>query len=207
MQGIVIRESKATLAQLEEHFTCPLCYEIMAQPYSLNPGQCGHTFCALCILRHFFSRLHRACGGWHESVDCPMCRSLLVITPDRTPRLDITFPFVPNRTAAAMCESMIEKLSQSTASSSLVVKREESEGRWPGSEWDMEWGRKKGKSKEEEEMEEENADLAGWREGGNTRTEWLKKDRQGKEEMTDLLRRWTSMRSQEFVNLKQRLGV
>ncbi|KAF7370575.1 RING finger domain-containing protein [Mycena sanguinolenta] len=207
MQGIVIRESKATLAQLEEHFTCPLCYEIMAQPYSLNPGQCGHTFCALCILRHFFSRLHRACGGWHESVDCPMCRSLLVITPDRTPRLDITFPFVPNRTAAAMCESMIEKLSQSTASSSLVVKREESEGRWPGSECDMEWGRKKGKSKEEEEMEEENADLAGWREGGNTRTEWLKKDRQGKEEMTDLLRRWTSMRSQEFVNLKQRLGV
>jgi hypothetical protein len=63
------------------------CYEIMAQPYSLNPGQCGHTFCALCILRHFFSRLHKACGGWHESVDCPMCRSLLVITPDRVPRL------------------------------------------------------------------------------------------------------------------------
>lgn len=27
-------------------------------------------------------------------------------------------------------------------------------------------------------MEEENADLAGWREGGNLRTEWLKKDRQ-----------------------------
>lgn len=73
---------------------------------------------------------------------------------------------------------MIEKLSQSSASSSLVVKREESEGNWPGSEWgDMEWGRKKGKSKEEEEMEEENAELAGWREGGNLRTEWLKKDR------------------------------
>lgn len=65
----------------------PRCYDIMAQPYSLNPGQCGHTFCALCILRHFFSRLHKACGGWHESVDCPMCRSLLVITPDRVPRL------------------------------------------------------------------------------------------------------------------------
>jgi hypothetical protein len=72
---------------------------------------------------------------------------------------------------------MIEKLAQSTTGSSLVVKREESEGSWPGSEWDMEWGRKKGKSKEEEEMEEENADLAGWREGGNLRTEWLKKDR------------------------------
>ncbi|KAJ6581538.1 hypothetical protein B0H19DRAFT_510997 [Mycena capillaripes] len=208
MQGIATRESKATLAQLEEHFTCALCYEIMAQPYSLNPGQCGHTFCALCILRHFFSRLHKACGGWHESVDCPMCRSLLVITPDRVPRLDITFPFVPNRTAAALCESMIEKLSQSSASSSLVVKREESESNWPGSEWgDMEWGRKKGKSKEEEEMEEENADLAGWREGGNLRTEWLKKDREGKKEMLHLLKYWTTMRSQDFVDLKQKLGV
>ncbi|KAJ7247636.1 hypothetical protein B0H12DRAFT_738905 [Mycena haematopus] len=207
MQGIATRESKATLAQLEEHFTCALCYEIMAQPYSLNPGQCGHTFCALCILRHFFSRLHKACGGWHESVDCPMCRSLLVITPDRVPRLDITFPFVPNRTAAALCESMIEKLSHSTAGSSLVVKREESEGSWPGSEWDMEWGRKKGKSKEEEEMEEENADLAGWREGGNLRTEWLKKDRDGKKEMSHLLKYWTTMRSQDFVDLKQKLGV
>ncbi|KAJ7091362.1 hypothetical protein B0H15DRAFT_230734 [Mycena belliarum] len=204
---IAVRESKATLAQLEEHFTCALCYEIMAQPYSLNPGQCGHTFCALCILRHFFSRLHKACGGWHESVDCPMCRSLLVITPDRVPRLDITFPFVPNRTAAAMCESMIEKLSQSSAGSALVVKREESEGNWPGSEWDMEWGRKKGKSKEEEEMEEENVDLAGWREGGNLRADWLKKDREGKKEMLHLLKYWTTMRSQDFVDLKQKFGV
>ncbi|KAJ7765431.1 hypothetical protein DFH07DRAFT_364797 [Mycena maculata] len=208
MSQIAARESKATLAQLEEYFTCALCYEIMAQPYSLNPGQCGHTFCALCILRHFFSRLHKACGGWHESVDCPMCRSLLVITPDRVPRLDITFPFVPNRTAAAVCESMIEKLSQSSAGSGLVVKREESEGNWPpGSEWDMEWGRKKGKSKEEEELEEENADLAGWREGGNLRTEWLKKDREGKKEMLHLLKYWTTMRSQDFVDLKQKFGV
>ncbi|KAJ6591578.1 hypothetical protein DFH09DRAFT_1306314 [Mycena vulgaris] len=224
MSQIAVRESKATLAQLEEYFTCALCYEIMAQPYSLNPGQCGHTFCALCILRHFFSRLHKACGGWHESVDCPMCRSLLVITPDRVPRLDITFPFVPNRTAAAMCESMIEKLSQSSTNSGLVVKREESEGNWPGSEWDMEWGRKKGKSKEEEEMEEENAELAGWREGGNLRMEWLKKDRgvllwiiiprayfcrdrEGKKEMLHLLKYWTTMRSQDFVDLKQKFGV
>ncbi|KAJ7668306.1 hypothetical protein B0H17DRAFT_220473 [Mycena rosella] len=209
MSQIAARESKATLAQLEEFFTCALCYEIMAQPYSLNPGQCGHTFCALCILRHFFSRLHKACGGWHESVDCPMCRSLLVITPDRVPRLDITFPFVPNRTAAAMCESMIEKLSQSSASSGLArVKREESEGNWPpGSEWDMEWGKKKGKSKAEEEMEEENADLAGWREGGSLRTEWLKKDSEGKKEMLHLLKYWTTMRSQEFVDLKQKFGV
>jgi hypothetical protein len=119
---------------------------------------------------------------------------------------------------------MIEKLAQSTTGSSLVVKREESEGSWPGSEWDMEWGRKKGKSKEEEEMEEENADLAGWREGGNLRTEWLKKDRRvfflqryfsallisirdGKREMLHLLKYWPTLRSQDFVDLKHKLGV
>ncbi|KAK6992179.1 RING finger domain-containing protein [Favolaschia claudopus] len=218
VQGVAIRESKATLAQLEEHFTCALCYDIMAQPYSLNPGQCGHTFCALCILRHFFSRLHKACGGWHESVDCPMCRSLLVITPERAPRLDITFPFVPNRTAAALCESMVEKLSQQCAAasngSSLIVKREESVVNWSGSEsllCDVERAaRRKGKGKldDEDEMDIElDAELVGWREGGNSRTEWLKKDREGKKEMLNLFTQWTTMGSQEFILLKQRLGV
>lgn len=156
------------------------CYEILAHPFSLNPGQCGHTFCALCILKWFFSRLHKACGGWHESVDCPICRSLLVITPDRTPRLDITFPFVPNRTAAAVCDFLIQKLAETPSGSSLSVKREDSEGvLGSGSGWEMEWGRKKGKSKEEEEeLEEQSSGLAGWMEGGSTRAEWLKKDRQ-----------------------------
>lgn len=198
MSRLAEREATVVLGQLEEHFTCALlvllflhlhfcrhihreyrCYEIMAHPYTLNPGQCGHTFCALCILKWFFSRLHRACGGWHESVDCPICRSLLVITPDRVPRLDITFPFVPNRTAAAVCESLIEKLAQFPSDPS-IVKREDSEGFWgsgskPG--WSSDCGSKKGKSKKEEEIQD-NADVAGWREGGIVRAEWLKKDRQ-----------------------------
>jgi hypothetical protein len=107
-------------------------------------------------------------------VDCPICRSLLVITPDRVPRLDITFPFVPNRTAGAVCESLVERLARSPAGTRLIVKREDSEGGLG----DMEWGKKKGKSKEEEEMEAGKSDIAGWREGGNTRNEWLKRDRQ-----------------------------
>jgi len=204
---IAAREAKATLAHLEEHFTCALCYDILAHPYSLNPGQCGHTFCAICILRHFFSRLHKACGGWHESVDCPMCRSLLVITPERVPRLDITFPFVPNRTAAAACEALIEKLSRSPYDSSPIVKREGSEGLWgSGSEDDLEWGRKKGKSKEEEE-EEESSDITAWREGGNLKAEWLKKDREGKKEMAYILKFWPTLRNHDFVALKQKFGV
>jgi hypothetical protein len=150
----------------------------MAHPYTLNPGQCGHTFCALCILKWFFSRLHRACGGWHESVDCPICRSLLVITPDRTPRLEITFPFVPNRTATSVVESLIEKLADSPLDT-VVVKREDSEGVWASEskeEWNAGCSRKKSKSKEEQEIKV-NADVAGWREGGAMRAEWLKKDR------------------------------
>ncbi|KAJ7281528.1 hypothetical protein C8J57DRAFT_1500225 [Mycena rebaudengoi] len=207
LSQIAARESKATLAQLEEHFTCALCYEIMAQPYSLNPGQCGHTFCAMCILKHFFSRLHRICSSWHEPVDCPMCRAFLVITPDRVPRPEITFPFVPNRKAGEICEAMIEKLKQSPSHSRLVVKREESEGAWPGSEWDMEWGRKKGKSKQEEEMEEENSAVAAWREGGSSRAEWIKRDRQGRKEMMNLVKNWTTMRSHEFLALKVKFEV
>lgn len=150
----------------------------MAHPYTLNPGQCGHTFCAICILKWFFSRLHRACGSWHESVDCPICRSLLVKTPDRVPRPEITFPFVPNRTAATICESLIEKLALSS-SESTVVKREASEGAWgSGSrpDWGTECARKKTKPKVEEEIER-NSDVAAWRESGSLRAEWLKKDR------------------------------
>ncbi|CAK5267702.1 unnamed protein product [Mycena citricolor] len=205
MSQVAVRESQAMLAVLEEHFTCALCYEIMAQPYSLNPGSCGHSFCALCILRHFFSRLHKACGGWHESVDCPMCRALLVITPDRTPRLDITFPFVPNRTAAAVCESLIEKLSCSSVSARPIVKQEESDG----NEWKMERGCKKGKSKEEEEMEieEGTSELMAWREGGNLRTDWLKKDLEGKKEMVYLFNHWTKLTGSDFIHLKQKYGV
>ncbi|KAF7309829.1 RING finger domain-containing protein [Mycena indigotica] len=208
-----IRESQAVLSILEEHFTCPLCYEIMAQPYSLNPGQCGHTFCALCILRHFFSRLHKACGGWHESVDCPMCRSLLVITPDRVPRLDITFPFVPNRTAAVACEALINQLATSSFSTP-VIKREPSETSWSSDiSAECQWGQKKGsKTKEEEEMElqtqsDGESALAGWREGGHLRTDWIRKDREGKHEMVNLLSCWTTMQPKDFIELKHKYGV
>ncbi|KAG6897436.1 hypothetical protein C0992_001597 [Termitomyces sp. T32_za158] len=102
------------------------------------------------------------------------CAFPLVITPDGTPRLDTTFPFVPNRTVAAVCESLIEKL-RCAPSSTLVVKREDSEGGW-GSGW-ASCSRKKEVSKDAGEKVDENADIAGWREGGFTRTEWLKRER------------------------------
>ncbi|KAG2757053.1 hypothetical protein P692DRAFT_20825006 [Suillus brevipes Sb2] len=102
--------STTTQTQLDDYFTCPLCFEIMACPYSLNPRQCGHSFCATCILKWFFSRLHRVCASWHEPVDCPICRSALFSTPDNVPRPDSSFPFTPNRTADNAIRGMINSL-------------------------------------------------------------------------------------------------
>ncbi|KIJ65615.1 hypothetical protein HYDPIDRAFT_130946 [Hydnomerulius pinastri MD-312] len=110
-----ISSAQATLKELEEYFACPLCFEVMACPYSLIPRHCGHTFCATCILKWFFSRLHRGCGGWHESVDCPMCRSTLPYTPDQTPRPDFSFPFIPNRSADMAVQGLIKSMSQDLA--------------------------------------------------------------------------------------------
>ncbi|EGN96669.1 hypothetical protein SERLA73DRAFT_184782 [Serpula lacrymans var. lacrymans S7.3] len=82
----------------------------MACPYSLNPRLCGHTFCAMCILKWFFSHLHRSCGAWHDSVDCPMCRCTLYPTPDDVPRPEYTFPFTPNRTVDCVIKNMLTNL-------------------------------------------------------------------------------------------------
>ncbi|KAG1876435.1 hypothetical protein DFJ58DRAFT_175549 [Suillus subalutaceus] len=91
----------------------------MACPYSLNPRQCGHTFCATCILKWFFSRLHRVCGSWHEPVDCPMCRSALFYTPDNVPRPESSFPFTPNRVADNAIRGMINTLAKEVDSGNV----------------------------------------------------------------------------------------
>ncbi|KXN92420.1 hypothetical protein AN958_07038, partial [Leucoagaricus sp. SymC.cos] len=197
------KEAQDALTQLEEHFTCALCYEIMAYPYTLNPGQCGHTFCAICILKWFFSRLHRVCGGWHEAVDCPICRSVLIITPDRVPRSIFSFPFVPNRVATAVVGSLVEKL----ARSSPVVKQEDSEA-MRISESERE-GRKRKREVAKLEVDDcsPEVDLDAWKEGGSMRTEWVKRDSDGKREMDQLIKSWSTLGSNDFLLLKTRLEV
>jgi len=46
-----------------------------------------------------------------------------------------------------------------------------------------------------------------WREGGYLRGEWLRKDRDGKKEMAQLFKSWPTLRSQDFIELKRKLGV
>lgn len=207
MSQLAERDARATLSQLEEHFTCALCYDILATPYSLNPALCGHTFCAMCILKWFFSRLHQGCGGWHESVDCPICRSLLTITPDHIPRLSITFPFVPNRTVAAVVESMVEKLSQVPSNSTIQPKLEDHEDVWVFGSKRRRRGECKKNGLKEETDNVVSLNVMDWREGGHLRGEWLKKDRDGKREMTQLYKSWPTLRSQDFIELKRKLGV
>lgn len=213
MSQLAEQESQIILRQLEEHFTCALCYEILAAPYSLTPAHCGHTFCGLCILKWFFSRLHRVCGLWHESVDCPICRSMLIPTPDLTPRLQITFPFVPNRVTASVVESLLEKLVKAPLSSQAKIKREEREETWVSQarkKRGRECIRKREPSEENEDESEKKSntlDVTAWREGGHMRAEWLKKDREGKNEMAHILKYWSTMGSQDFISVKQKLGV
>lgn len=134
-----------------------------AAPYSLHPLRCGHTFDALCILRWFFSKAHQACGGWHEYVACPICRSRLVLPHDQLPRHEITFPFIPNRTADAAIKDLVGQLEDSCSSG---------------------FKRELGSSSEKGRVKVKKADgnarpagLDGWRTGGNLRKEWLKRDK------------------------------
>ncbi|KAF9054518.1 hypothetical protein BJ165DRAFT_1439480 [Panaeolus papilionaceus] len=212
MSQISRREAESALQILEEHFMCSLCYEVLAVPYTLNPPSCGHTFCALCILKWFFSRLHRACGGWHESVDCPICRNLLIITPESVPRSHATFPFVPNRVAASVIDSLLEKLARvPLTSQTSIIKREEDEDTCTSQSrkaTNPECVRKREQSEEKDNPPmSDNLAVAGWKEGGNSRVEWLKRDREGKREMAHLVNHWCTMESQDFILLKQTLGV
>ncbi|KAI0698213.1 hypothetical protein C8T65DRAFT_14788 [Cerioporus squamosus] len=87
------------LDRLEDELQCAFCIEPLARPYSLNHGQCGHNFCALCVLKWCFDALDGESGRWLETLRCPVCRAMLPATPADVPRAMCTLPFVPNRSA------------------------------------------------------------------------------------------------------------
>jgi len=145
----------------------------MACPYALIPRNCGHTFCATCILKWFFSRLHKGCGGWHEAVDCPLCRSALPHTPERTPRSTSCFPFTPNRTADFAIRGLINTISHELVGASTV----------------------------------DSNPLSDWNEGGHSKQEWSKRERAGRIEMTSIASQWNTLKSTDFVGIKNRLEV
>jgi hypothetical protein len=179
-----------TLRFLEEHFTCALCLEIIAHPVTVPHPNCGHTFCAICMVKHFFSRFHRTCGGWHEHVECPMCRSILIYTPNSLPRSPLTFPFAKNRMADAAVEAMLNQLTN-RIDDMLDLRNycETLERSKRGSKIDCE------------------TPLLVWKSGGSSRMEWLERREKGRRELDYLSRNWPTITSHEFVMTKDRLEV
>jgi len=182
-------QPRDTLRFLEEHFTCALCLEIIAHPVTVPHPNCGHSFCALCMVKHLFSRFHRTCGGWHEHVECPMCRSVLIYTPSQLPRSLLTFPFAKNRIADAAVAAMIDQLTAQIEGAGI-----------PNICGDME--QTKGGIKIERE-----SPLAVWRMGGSSRIEWFERQERGRQEVDYLSRNWSTITSDDFIRIKDRLAV
>lgn len=133
-----------------------------------------------------------------------MCRAE-IHTPDRR----TTFPFIPNRLAATTILSLTDKLCARPAITAMLVKREEADdvlvsGSKPPR------GRSCSRlleAKSEEDDIAQTPDLDGWRDGGSLRTEWLKKEEAAKKEMNTLLETWRTLRANDFLMVKERLGV
>ncbi|KAI5123510.1 hypothetical protein M0805_006670 [Coniferiporia weirii] len=192
------REAQTILDHLEEHFQCPLCYDIVACPYILSPAECGHTFCAICTLKWFFTRLHRGCGTWHESVACPLCRALLIITPESLPRSAVTIPFAPNRIAENSLRGLMGRLA--TVCPRPKTRRKPGPRIFCGDE-------PKVKVEEVSSGQISETGVEAWAEGGALRRDWLERDRNGRFEMDDLIGRWSDLKGNDFVDIKNRLGL
>ncbi|KAI0364721.1 hypothetical protein BV20DRAFT_823138 [Pilatotrama ljubarskyi] len=184
------------LAHLEEHFTCSLCYEIMACPYTLTPGRCGHSFCALCALQWCFAAVHRGCGYWHDSLECPLCRAELPYTSDRTPRSMFSFPFTPNRLADSAIKALI----------TLIKDAKPSTGAGAGAVACAASGSAR-KAGVNAAGPREDDRIAQWRDNGMLYTEWESRERRGREEMTILANEWSELNADDFVAFKDRLAV
>jgi len=182
-------QPRDALRFLEEHFTCALCLEIIAHPVTVPHPNCGHTFCAICMVKHFFSRFHRTCGGWHEHVECPMCRSILIYTPNQLPRSLLTFPFAKNRMADAAVVAMVDQLTKQIEDTGIPTPCENMDQTKGGIRIDR------------------TSPLAVWRMGGSSRVEWLERRERGRQEVDYLSRNWSTISSHEFIKMKDRLGV
>jgi len=194
------KEKEMTLEFLDENLSCALCCEIIACPYAPTSANCGHSFCAICILKWFFSRLHRACGSWHENVACPFCRTPLAYTPAFPPRDLSTFPFSPNRLADACIRSAIEKLASSSLPDNPGPPK-------PGANGRNQTQRVSRVKKEESVGLGLESDIEGWKEGGRNRIEWNARERLGHDEMVDMRNRWPRLTPDDFAAIKIRLSV
>ncbi|KAI0832127.1 hypothetical protein BC628DRAFT_587334 [Trametes gibbosa] len=194
-------ESAWAFNHLEEHYTCSLCYDILACPYTLSPGQCGHSFCAMCILQWSFAAVHRGCGFWHDSLECPLCRAELPYTSDHVPRSMFSFPFTPNRLSDTAIHALIEGITKREGGPNAGA----GEGSGPGVGMCVSIGQGKSDATISASLKD-GEKLSAWKETGMAYLDWKERDR-GRAEMTLLATEWASLGANDFVAFKDRLGV
>lgn len=190
----IIPGAEASLQRLEADFTCPLCLDVMACPYALNAPRCGHTFCGLCLLQWYFSCLH-GCGGWHEQVECPICRSPSQIAHGLLPRSIFSCPFIPNRLVGNQIDDSVAKLSAMGALASRAM--------------NITIGGSNKKKRKVSEIEEEKISpiVMDWAENGSSKQDWTKRMERGRTEMAFITSQWVSLTPYDFLDVKKRLGV
>lgn len=181
-----------------------------ACPYILSPPQCGHTYCAICILLWFFSSVCDHCQAWCEELACPLCRTSLPQVPNEVPRPMFALPFTPARAANERITFLIDSLGGPMPDPSAPVN-----------------GHAKGQSVESP------TSSTGWERGGHLRTEWEERDgcvitihhtqpptvhhtyahltlgrsidRRGRTEMQAIIRGWPLLTPRMLIILKRRL--
>ncbi|KAI0640781.1 hypothetical protein C8Q79DRAFT_994876 [Trametes meyenii] len=184
------------LDMLEEHYTCSLCYETMACPYTLTAGQCGHSFCALCLMQWCFAAVHRGCGYWHDSLECPLCRAELPYASDVTPRSVFSFPFTPNRLADGMIKTLVAVVKDAKPDDAPTA----GQGACPTAGAGV--GTGEDKSIDPSAVSDR---LALWREGGAMYNDWVERDTRGRKEITRLATGWSTFQAEDFIEFKDRL--
>ena len=166
------------------------CYEIMyvcsiaelkaslinragsACPYVLRADRCGHSFCAVCILKWYFTQLHRDCGSWHDPLQCPLCRTELPDVPADPPRPGFTCPFAPNRLADEAITAALQALQSILTPAEDMTDIDTS---------DSMSGKGKATAKKNSitltPLLQDDEQSLGWRKNGPLWTEWQNRDR------------------------------
>ncbi|KAI0732174.1 hypothetical protein C8Q72DRAFT_819484 [Fomitopsis betulina] len=196
--SVNISQSEEAINELDAKWQCALCFDVMACPYSLSPAQCGHTYCAFCILKWYFTSLCNACGDWCNHLDCPLCRTVLPrpAEPNERPRQMHTLPFTPARAADERITQLIDSLCGPVPEShpkASISKR--SKG--------------KGKKKQATTAGDSDAGPAmpstGWEHGGALREEWQARNSRGRAEMRDLITKWPQLTAAQLRAFKTRI--
>lgn len=100
-------------------------YQIIAWPYLfehfvfrvypviVSNSNCDHTFCALCLLKHFFSRLDED-EYWNTQLIWPTCQAVLSLILDDTSQLSHSCPFISNTATDKCMMQLMDSLHQYT---------------------------------------------------------------------------------------------